>query len=76
MARSSYIYLVCEISGVGQFQRPARAFTVKHELISWLTLQRTENLVVYRMRDGGFIDTLPKEIPITTVLAGQRERSE
>lgn len=47
MARSEYIYLV-SWSGV-----PFGAFTVKHELRTWLERQdKPGDYVLYRLRDG------------------------
>lgn len=47
MARSTYIYVVCDASG------PIRAFTVKHEMVRWL-IQYTDKttLAIKRLGDG------------------------
>lgn len=59
MARSSYIYIVieneCNIIG---------AFTVKHELITWLQSHLIPRFEVKRLRDGR--DTTSSKEDITT----------
>ena len=68
MARSTYVYLVMW-SGV-----PFGAFTVKHELRSWLGRQltagsyRLDGLIVFRMPDGGGEGA---EMSIPDILAGK-----
>lgn len=49
MARSAYIYLVT----ISTDDLPTAAFTVKHEMESWLTRSGLENPVLWRCRDGG-----------------------
>jgi len=61
MARSSYIWIVGDACG------PKIAFTVKHELITFLQSIASElgSLEVYRLPDGSYWDgkrhTLPPE---------------
>jgi hypothetical protein len=46
MARSNYIYVVNALT-------PVAAFTVKHELLTWLGKQEgLDGLTVYRLTDG------------------------
>jgi hypothetical protein len=54
---------------------PVRAFTVKHELRSWLSAQPEwmvrEQMVVYRMGDGGWPGKEPAEMDISKILEGK-----
>jgi hypothetical protein len=51
MARSTYIYAV--VQAVVDDHGVMAAFTVKHELVSWLRRQNdTSGVYVLRMRDG------------------------
>ncbi len=54
MARSQYIYLVVE-SGY-DWSTPRAAFTVKHELVSWLRAHKpsgaNSEFEVFRLADG------------------------
>lgn len=57
MARSTYVYVVMTTA---DFPQPESAFTVKHELITWLRRQEyvtgqegLDSLSVWRIPDGG-----------------------
>lgn len=50
MARSQYIYVVEEQHNSGD--RLVAAFTVKHELVTWLKMNTGWNYTVTRLRDG------------------------
>lgn len=47
MARSSYIYVVMPVGS----SKPAAAFTVKHELIAWLSREPRGIVHVWLLRD-------------------------
>jgi hypothetical protein len=49
MARSQYIYVVTGIAS----RRPVAAFTVKHELITWLNARNGHSMLrIWRLGDG------------------------
>jgi hypothetical protein len=54
MARSSYIYVIFHHLWASDPGQPVVAFTVKHEMISWLTYNRDEwdTLRIFRVADG------------------------
>jgi hypothetical protein len=54
MARSSYIYLLSRHLWSRDPGQPVTAFTVKHEMISWLDRNRDEwdSLRIFRVADG------------------------
>jgi hypothetical protein len=53
MARSVYIWLV-----LGSEREPLAAFTVKHELITWLERceMNEDNCTLWKIADNGLID--------------------
>lgn len=53
MARSSYIYLLQDTDET-EPARPVAAFTVKHELVTWLEHSRSlwDHLKLFRMKDS------------------------
>ena len=63
MARSSYIYVVPNDEGL-----PFMAFTVKHELVSWLRRNGHDDIMcVFRLPDGresdaGRVELDPEEL--------------
>jgi hypothetical protein len=57
MARSSYVYVV-----MNGFREPVAGFTVKHELLTWLTDNRQDGYRVWRIRDGRFANTSPIDV--------------
>lgn len=74
MARSTYIYLVLRDRECGApgFLGPERAFTVKHELRSWLEGQESlKDLSLFRVRDGyGYGRDMVTEMTLQEVLSG------
>lgn len=71
MARSTYIYLV-RSGGLLDNEIPVAAFTVKHELKSWLERKTPEvraPMHVYRIRDGR--EEAVIEISVLDILAGR-----
>lgn len=71
MARSSYVYTVQRYGSV------VAAFTVKHELISWLHWQERQHPhdfqvahTVLRMSDGGY-NGLPQALSIQELMSGR-----
>lgn len=72
MARSSYIYVVYPTPDYDVDSAPIAAFTVKHELVRWLTRKdpkELENLSVTRLPDGGRTDPKPSLLDIDELLA-------
>jgi hypothetical protein len=69
MARSTYVYVAVVTSQI----EPVATFTVKHELVRWLTgLERQDSPVlsdlrVFRMDDGP--EGMKAEIPVGELLA-------
>ncbi|MFC4373286.1 hypothetical protein ACFO5K_04155 [Nocardia halotolerans] len=63
MARSTYIYVVTDGLGV------ISAFTVKHELVSWLRRNPAPSHRVTRVNDGPHSGTRITDIDITELLA-------
>lgn len=66
MARSTYIYVVTDRLGV------VAAFTVKHELATWLRSLRVDSAArhrVTRLPDGVHSYTTPTTLDITELLA-------
>ena len=69
MARSQYIYQA-QLDG-----RPVAAFTVKHEMLTWLrALNPTyvERLGLWRLTDN--MITTPVELELGTLLEGKKQR--
>lgn len=52
MARSQYVYVVEKSRGAGQFSQLIAAFTVKHELATWLYRRHDKDVYVTRLEDG------------------------
>jgi hypothetical protein len=81
MARSGYVYLVLEdiLSDGDWHTHPAAPFTVKHELVTWLSRQpveRLDNLSVRRCRDNPGPGESFTDMPIDDLLDQARaERS-
>ncbi len=63
MARSTYIYVVTDGRDV------VAAFTVKHELVSWLRAGRAPSLSVTRVNDGAHSGNFATVLDITELLA-------
>lgn len=57
MSRSTYVYTVLNKAT----RIPAAAFTVKHELASWMKRHDPLTVDVYRLRDG---NAYPDQIPV------------
>lgn len=78
MARSHAVWVVA--TGNDQGGRPVAAFTVKHELASWLEMQTPESRVwlhVWRCENpaprynGHGPTPIPVEVPITDLLSAE-----
>lgn len=48
MARSTYVYVVL----LAEDNLPVAAFTVKHELKTWIEMRPSEKYRIFRVRDG------------------------
>jgi hypothetical protein len=80
MARSAYIYVVTD----GPVGPPVAAFTVKHELLTWIERQppaRPQYLNFWRLPDNpavaerlGMTPNLPRELALGDLLSGRQIR--
>ncbi|MFD6400733.1 hypothetical protein [Nocardia sp. NPDC060249] len=67
MARSTHIYVVTIVGG--GWQEIAAAFTVKHELVTWLRANPATDYRVTRLNDGAHTGNHITELDITELLA-------
>jgi hypothetical protein len=64
MARASFIYVVEDRSPCRRYvSRVVAAFTVKHEFMTWWSLNKRRRYDVFRLRDGGREVVTPTFIP-------------
>lgn len=71
MARSTYVYVVESTPDGGYYWHPIAAFTVKHELITWLRRRESEHdkLMLTRFPDGDYGHRGPAKMDIAELLA-------
>jgi hypothetical protein len=71
MARSSYVYIVCKTADPTSAREPGSdiiaAFTVKHEMLSWIRSEKYEPkyLIVWRLSDGDRRERVRMDIDIS-----------
>jgi hypothetical protein len=82
MARSSYVYVVTD----GPVGPPVAAFTVKHELLTWVerSYEKAQFHTYWRLSDNpvdpalaerlGMTPNLPREIALGDLLSGRQIR--